>query len=50
MQLYYDYTAWLKKKEYSVNTIGKCIKQLKAIIETAMSEGHTLRTRSSTDI
>lgn len=40
MQFYYDYTAWLKKKEYSVNTIGKCIKQLKAILETAMSEGH----------
>ena len=40
MQFYYDYTAWLKKKEYSVNTIGKCVKQLKALLATALSEGH----------
>ena len=40
MQFYYDYTAWLKKKEYSVNTIGKNVKQLKAILATALSEGH----------
>lgn len=39
MQFYYDYTAWLKKKDYSVNSIGKCIKQLKAILHTAESEG-----------
>ena len=40
LQFYYAYTAWMKKKEYSVNTIGKCIKQLKAILATAESEGH----------
>lgn len=39
MQFYYDYTSWLKKKDYSVNTIGKCVKQLKAILATAESEG-----------
>ena len=40
LQFYYNYTAWMKKKEYSINTIGKCIKQLKAILSAAESEGH----------
>lgn len=40
MQFYYDYTAWLKKKDYSVNTIGKNVKQLKALLAIALSEGH----------
>lgn len=40
MQFYYSYTAWMKKKDYSVNTIGKCIKQLKAVLAAAESEGH----------
>lgn len=40
LQFYYAYTAWMKKKEYSINTIGKCIKQLKAILAAAESEGH----------
>lgn len=39
LQFYYAYTAWMKKKDYSVNTIGKCVKQLKAILSTAESEG-----------
>ena len=39
LQFYYAYTAWMKKKEYSINTIGKCVKQLKAILATAESEG-----------
>lgn len=39
LQFYYSYTAWMKKKDYSVNTIGKCVKQLKAILSTAESEG-----------
>lgn len=40
MQFYYNYTAWLKKKSYSINTIGKCIKELKAILYTAETEGY----------
>ena len=33
MTFYYDYTAYLKKKDYSINSVGKCIKELKAILE-----------------
>lgn len=40
MQFYYSYTAWMKKKDYSVNTIGKCVKQLKAVLAAAESEGY----------
>lgn len=40
LQFYYAYTAWMKKKDYSINTIGKCVKQLKAILASAESEGH----------
>lgn len=40
LQFYYAYTAWMKKKDYSVNTIGKCVKQLKAILAAAESEGY----------
>ena len=50
MQFYHDFTAYLKseitdkkgkvlKKAYAVNSIGKCIKQLKVIMFTAESEG-----------
>ena len=50
MQFYYDFTAYLKtelkdkkgnviKKAYNVNSTGKCIKELKAIMCTAESEG-----------
>lgn len=38
IQVYYDYTAWLKTKDYSVNSIGKCISNLKVILEAARSE------------
>lgn len=40
LQFYYSYTAWMKKKDYSINTIGKCVKQLKAILSAAESEGY----------
>ena len=40
MNLYYDYTAYLKKKDYSINTVGKCIKELKTVMAAAESEGH----------
>lgn len=39
MNLYYDYTAYLKKKDYSINSVGKCIKQLKTVMAAAESEG-----------
>ncbi len=39
MSFYYKYTAYLKGKNYSVNSIGKCIKELKAILYTAEIEG-----------
>ena len=42
MPFYYDYTAYLKKKGYSINSVGKCIRQLKAIMNAAEIEGlHT---------
>ena len=40
MNFYYAYTAYLKKKEYSINSIGKCIKILKGVMAAAESEGY----------
>ncbi len=40
MTFYYDYTAYLKKKGYAINSVGKCIKELKAILYAAETEGH----------
>ena len=40
MDFYYAYTAYLKKKQYSINTVGKCIKELKTVMAAAESEGH----------
>ena len=40
MNFYYAYTAYLKKKQYSINSVGKCIKELKAIMAAAQSEGY----------
>lgn len=40
MNFYYDYTAYLKKKEYSINSVGKCIKELKSILYAAETEGY----------
>ena len=51
MQCYYDFTAFLKNKAYTrkdgtefkgykINSIGKCIRQLKAFLYIAESEGY----------
>lgn len=40
LKFYQDYTAWLREKNYAVNSIGKCIKELKVIMFTAESEGY----------
>ena len=39
MPFYYDYTAYLKKKNYSINSVGKCIKELKVVLLAAETEG-----------
>lgn len=45
MNFYYDYTAYLKAKNYSINSIGKCIKELKTILRAAESEGYDVNPR-----
>lgn len=40
MNFYYEYTAYLKNKNYSINSVGKCVKELKAILYAAEIEGH----------
>ena len=40
MNFYHKYTAYLKGKNYSINSIGKCIKELKTILATAEGEGY----------
>ena len=51
MKCYYDYTAFLMNKTkvvdgkqvfdgYSINSVGKCVKELKAILYTAQIEGY----------
>lgn len=39
MTFYYDYTAFLKKKGFSINSVGKCIRDLKVILHAAEIEG-----------
>lgn len=39
MSFYYDFTAFLKRKCYSVNTIGKCVRVLKSVMACAQMEG-----------
>lgn len=38
MTVYNRYTAWLNSKNYAINSIGKCISNLKAIMEVARGE------------
>lgn len=45
MKFYYEYTAFLKGKNYSINTIGKCIKELKTILRAAESEGYNVNSK-----
>ena len=40
MNFYHEYTAYLKEKNYSINSIGKCIKELKTILRAAESDGY----------
>ena len=40
MKFYKDYIAYLNDEKYSINTTGKCIKQLKAFMAAAESEGY----------
>lgn len=40
MNFYYDFTAYLKNKNYAINSVGKCIKELKAILYAAEIEGY----------
>ena len=40
MSFYYKFTSYLKNKNYSVNSIGKCIKELKAIMYISEIEGY----------
>lgn len=39
MQFYYDFVAYLKKRNYSINTFGKIINQLKWMMSLAEAEG-----------
>ena len=45
MKFYYDYTSYLKSKNYSINTIGKCVKELKTILRAAESEGFNVNSK-----
>ena len=45
MNFYYDYTAYLKGKNYSINSIGKCIKELKTVLRAAESEGYDVNSK-----
>lgn len=40
ISFYKNYTAFLERKNYSVNSVGKCISILKAILHYAEADGH----------
>ena len=40
LEFYKNYTAYLNKRNYSINSTGKCIKQLKTIMSLAEAEGY----------
>lgn len=42
MAVYRDYSAFLMGQNYSINTIGKCIKNLKQILLTAEADGYRI--------
>lgn len=39
MAFYYDFTAYLKRKGYSINSVGKCVRQIKALLHAAELDG-----------
>ena len=42
MAFYYDFTAYLKRKGYSINSVGKCVRQIKALLHAAELDGLTV--------
>jgi len=44
MQFYYDFLAYLKKRDYSINSVGKIINQFKWIMSCAQAEGYHTNT------
>ena len=40
LEFYKDFTAFLKRQDYSINSIGKAFKELKSILSSAESEGY----------
>lgn len=45
LNFYKEYMAYLNDQNYAINTAGKCIKQLKAIMALAESEGYHSNTK-----
>ena len=40
MPFYYDFMAYLNKRQYNINSAGKIVKELKAIMAAAEADGH----------
>ncbi len=40
MKFYYDFMAYLQKRQYNINSAGKIVKQLKSIMAAAESDGY----------
>ena len=40
MPFYYDFMAYLNKRDYNINSAGKIVKELKAIMAAAEADGH----------
>lgn len=40
MKFYYDFMAYLQKRQYNINSAGKIVKQLKTILAAAESDGY----------
>lgn len=40
MKFYYDFMAYLQKRQYNINSAGKIVKQLKTIMAAAESDGY----------
>ena len=40
MSFYYDFVAYLAKRNYNINSTGKIVKQLKAVMAAAEAEGY----------
>lgn len=40
LDFYNDFTAFLRGRNYSINSVGKCVKELKGLMAVAESEGY----------